>query len=134
MRRLQSLALLLSVGCGTAPSVSAEKVQQFSETFAEYAIAVEAVKANVDAAAALPDPATDETLAPISADLSTIAEALRADASNVKTAAVVERIEKVGTAVASVPHPFAKIGGWALAAGALIFGLAARKKKPALPS
>lgn len=134
MRRSELLAILLCVGCGSAPSISAEKVAEFSKTFEEYAVAVEAVRADVDAAVALPEPPSDETLAPISADLGTIAEALHADAANVKTGAVTERLEKVGTAIASLPHPFAKIAGYGLTLLSLGGVLLFTRKKPTLPS
>lgn len=130
--RHPAIALLLCVGCGTAPSVSADKVAQFSEAFAEYAVAVKKIKARLDAAD--PGPPESKALASVSADLGIVAEALDADASNVKTSAVAERVEKVGSAVASIPHPFAKVAGYGLSLLALGGAMLFTRKKPTLPS
>jgi hypothetical protein len=128
------ILVLLIAGCGGGPSISSEKVAEIAENYTRYADAVDAVQAEVKTIGEGLRPETPEPIGKVMEDLGAISQGLRADAANIKTAAVVERVEKLGTAIASVPHPFAKVGGWALAAGALIFGLAARKKKPPLPS
>jgi CheY-like chemotaxis protein len=128
-RRAAGMAMALlvaataAVGCGSAPSMSAAKIAEYSETFEGYAVRVETV------AARWQDGLTEEEAAETLPDLEVIASDLRADAANIKTDAAVERVEQLGAAVGSLPFPLAKVIGAGLGLGALGWAVFGRQKK-----
>lgn len=115
---------ILAAGCGSCPPVSASKAAEVSDTFRAYAGAVQRIEARWEGGLDESESTTAR------GELGLLRESLEADAVNLKIDATTDRIESLGAALGSVPHPAAKAAGAVLgllAAGIAFFG---RRKKP----
>lgn len=120
------LAVVLAslAGCGSAPEMTAVAAARTSDNYGAYADAVDRV------AARWTDGLDEAEAKKTQEDLAVLSEALRADAANVKTENIAQRLEGLGSALTKIPIPVVQTSGWLIAGIAAAVALLARKKKP----
>jgi len=123
MRRFTLGLALLIQGCGGGMSISSQKAADVSESFAELATVASEMEARYE------DGLTPEEADANRQDAAYIREVASGNASDIKRGVVVERLEKVGGALAGMSGPAGVLGGLLLlgTAGLAFFG---QKKKP----
>jgi len=114
--------LAVLCACGGGPSISTSKAADVSETFTMYADALDRVGGRWT------DGLTADESELVHGEIGTVATALRDEASGIKTDATMERVEGLGAALASTPFSWTKAAGWAILAGAALFGFGRKKK------